>query len=1373
MRKQKDTGSHRRFFILSFLILPALLVNMGGCAGGCEVMEPLPAELPPSQTIEGGLQVRITEGGLERITAEIPVFVEAALQNFQVPPTTIVDASLGTLTLCPEGCQVNILLPPDGVSVEVTDNETLTLSVSLIASTALKFRMELLGFNPTDCTFTLNTDPAQPLHVDADIGFFIRESDGELRIEVQGIRNVSVAGLDFGVEECGFLTDVLDFFAGVMSNLMGWLDSLISSPIAEWLTNELILPWLQPYIDDLIPSLGVTGQIDIGAFIADLSPGTSGKLETRMAMGGYVNLFNKGMTLGVITGLNSDDDPETRERIPDQFGVMAHSEPARCVPPFSTFSMEPYVQSGEMTLVPGRETYSLGVTPALNGTNDSNLLTYSTGEMAGETADVGVGVSEHFLNLAGFHAINSGALCVSMGTEQMDMLTVGLIGILVESLTGLINNNRKDAPMKVVVRPQWPAQFAVGEGTEDDPLLDLYLRDFRVDLYPFVEERYTRALTLALDMHVGMNMETQLNDEGQLVVVPTLMGVDEDNVVVRVHNSHLVAEDPAELEATLPQVMGLIMPLLTSALGEGFPLPELGNGLSLNSLEFKPNTNNTVMLVLASIKPSSQPLPPMPVRTMAKVVDVKVPPPESIREGIIAGDIEDLPSVALDVGVESPEPGVVYEWQYRLGERGLWRPFTTRNHLVIRERAFSFQGWHSLYVRARKRGAPLSQDRTPQRIDVLLDSTVPILDVKTDGVNVVFKGFDMVTVGDRLRYSYCRSAGNWSEYSYSSRLSYMNALGYARACDGRLGVRVKDEAGNVGEVWSEPTTWMNSEPVALSSRGDDSARGCSATGSPSGVLPLVFAMLALLGLMVRRKSVSVFREVERNKASTFLSLVCLMAAGVLLSSACSKSSPGGENNNNTLCEDDDDCMHMSCPDGLIPACKFGRCECVDDILFGRLGMYSSLVVVSGPQAYISAYNRSYGDLMVGRFSPPGVVPNQPYYPGDHGWEFVDGVPDAPVMVPNSDVRGGIRTKGENVGTYTSIGVNSSRHPVVAYHDETHGDLKFAWYDGSDWHHHMVDDGGSDDPEVGRAGLYNKIIMRKSDRAPGILYMAPHVSSADPDQPIHCELRFAQAKMENPSTYNDWIVYVIDRMVVQPQGEEGSETLDWEKGVGVHPSAALKPDGTIVVAYFDSVKGNLMMSEMVDDGEGVGYFSEPVIVDGEDGEGRDNGKVGLFVSVAVDPSEPEIYHFTYTDPDLNNVYYYNTAMESREIVDDGYRMEDNEETGLPMPVFHQVGWDAKLIMGGNGSTMIFYQDSTNHELRLAKRVDYDSDWTFEVIAGGKDPFNGAYGFSISLSVDGTRAFVSSYVINEHAEPDLLGNDPEKYFVEIFEVDLGPG
>ncbi len=1339
----------RRAYGLMVSGLLAALLWSSGCGGGCSALEPAPAPMPPQQTIEGGFQVRVTRSGLQKLSSELPGLMNAALQNLSIEERQIVANIVGTLTLCPNGCDVNASV--EDVSLVVSDPETLTVHAAIAFDTALVFYGDPIVGGDFTCTFTMATQPGQPVVVDVDIGFYVRDEDGELRIQVQGIRNVDVSGLEFHVTECGYLTDVLDWFADLVNNLLDWLDDVVRNPIAQWLADNVILPWLQPYIDSLLPDpMGVEGQVDVGSLVQQFSPSTQGKLEVRLVPGGYVNLLHEGISMGVITGLNSDADPTTRDDSEVLPGVKAYAEPARCVPPFETFDLEPYVVAGDMTRVAARGTYAMKVASELNGSMDESELVYQSGDWAGQPADVGIGVSRTFFNLAGFHAVNSGALCLTMGTEQVSMLTVGLFGVVVPSLADLIDPHSGDAPMLMVVRPQAPIEFSIGEGTEDSPLLDAFFKDFQVDIYPFTEDRYVRALTLGLDMHVGINLEAEPNQDGTgLVVVPTILGLSEDNVTVRVHNSELIAEDPEELEAMLPGILSMIAPVLTSALGSGFPLPTLGNGTTLDKLEFRPNNRYDMLLVLASIRQGNHNLPLPPVDTRLRLRALETPDVEVVREGLRRKRAEDLPGVVLDVEVLDPYGTGDYEWQYRL-DGGLWHPFRTGSRLEIHDPLFVFQGTHRVQVRARRKGAVWSLDRTPAEVSFTVDFEPPLLAVDREGDQVRLVGFDLVTPRDRLRYAVAEGEHSWRTLDRPA-LSLDEARRLAAATGGRLGVSVTDEAGHRTVKW---VTLQGEAPQAPQPGPGVGWLGCSTAGAGTGL----FWVLLLAGLaLLRRRRLSL--------------LVLVLGLGSWI--ACSDEAPGGNGNENNACVDFTDCEHLQCQEGQAPDCVDGTCQCVDDLPLGQIGTHSSLAIVPGPVAYVAAYNRTYGDLMLARFSPPGIVPHRLYEPGGHGWEFVDGVPGGPVDYPHSEVRGGVSRKGDDVGTHTAIGVTlESRNPMIAYRDETHGSVKFAWFDGENWHIHVVDDGGSEDPEQGDAGYYIAMSQSRTDGKPAIAYVAPRIPTQDPNEPFVCQLRYAEAMVETPSAPEDWVLYVVDQVVV-PERPEDAPPEDWPACTGLHVSMFRKSDDSPVLAYYDSVKGNLVMSELVTEADGTKHFSEPLVVAGQAEDGSDTGDVGLFPSVFVTESGGTVYHYSFADRRLRRLYYYNTTMDGPVVVDDGYRMETNPVTGRPMPVSHFVGWDSKLYVSGD-TVFVAYQDGTSHELRIATtRLDQDpTDWRYEVLAGDEPAFQGAYGFYINFVVHSGTAYLSSYVINEHAQPDQLGGRAVRYFVEIFERPIQP-
>src|SRR5262249_37077932 len=125
---------------------------------------------------------------------------------------------------------------------------------------------------------------------------------------------------------------------------------------------QFVVGLLTPAIDDLIQGflphpLGLAGVLNVGNLLAGLNSTSGAMLETRLVPGGYVQLNNGGMSLGLITGLNSDRDPSTRT------GALA-SEPSLCVPPVT----RPNLGAAPFSLpVTTRGTYQLDAASAFTG----------------------------------------------------------------------------------------------------------------------------------------------------------------------------------------------------------------------------------------------------------------------------------------------------------------------------------------------------------------------------------------------------------------------------------------------------------------------------------------------------------------------------------------------------------------------------------------------------------------------------------------------------------------------------------------------------------------------------------------------------------------------------------------------------------------------------------------------------------------------------------------------------------------------------------------------------------------------------------------------------------------------------------------------
>jgi len=1362
---------------------------------GCDILQPMQNgnEVPMNQTIEGGMQLRVTPTGFEKISAIIPGILEDMTDITVIAESGSTFGSCGTacvrFTACPGGCNVDIDIPPGGV--QVTSNSSMllvdiTLNVEFILDARVE--VEIFGFGILDVTCGLAIDTWQePLHMTVGIEPYIRDADGELRLRLVNVSNLSLAGITFSISGCGILGNYLNTYLDYVNQIFDWLDAILGNPITEFIVNSFVLPLMQDFIDGLLPDpLGLEGQFDIGSLLSGFSPGAEGVLELRLTPGGYVNLHGNGMSLGVITGVNSDSDPTTRGATMDpQTGVRDHSEPHRKMPPMPTPDFSGTLSQAP---VPRQTAFRIDPSSEMGGFNDSQYLRYKdpTGPVYNQVADLAIGTGETFLNLLGFHLLNSGALCLEVGTQEVDMLTVGLFSIMVNSLGELVDPLVGDAPMRLVIRPQTPLVFDVRNNMDENnpqPLLKMFLDDFQIDMYAFSEERYVRAFTMAVDMELGLNLMSTVDpNDGTLYIKPILDNVDAANLVVRIHDSELIGDSPEELELLFPNVLSMLMPMITGMLPD-IAMPEL-MGVKMEYLEFRSNDAQDMMLILANLSLPSPvppaPLPTLPVVTDARLVEVSVPTPAQWRasqlDPTVAKEQKDVPTVRIAVAPTRAHAEDV-QWQYRLNGT-IWRSFRNGPELVLRDPTFTFQGWHRIEVRGRIKGHPQSLERQPQVFDVLIDSMPPLQKATLEDGEVIFNGFDLVTARNDLRYSYEFEPGRFSEWSDRGSMSLSRAQRLAEAHGGVLRVRVKDEAGNVSEAEIAQNV-LGAVPVVKA------AAGCGCATS-SGSSPLAVFLLGMLGLVFFRRRRSAKRPVTFLMTALFaVALVALLGLA-----GCAKKAGAGDSDAHVVpsCTDDDECAALQCEDGQIPLCIDNTCQCMDDLVWGKIGQYSSLAV-SYSDIMVSAYNARYGDLMFGRINKNDIGSN----PVITEWEFVDGVPwSQEPDVPTSEIRNGIRTKGDNVGRFTSIGTNTNGHPVIAYYDVTHGALKLARFDGTNWIIMVVDDGGdSESSDGGDAGRFTSISMRNGDRAPGIAYMVQNLPSSDATGTVS-QVRFAQAITANPSFGSDWNIYILDEVQV-PGVPDPAPLGDWPAGIGVTTAVTRTSDDRPVVVYYDSVNGNLKGAEYDD---GAAGFLPAVLLDGEDGAGGDTGDVGLYPSVRVH-GDDTIWHVSYMDKALKQLLYLRTGSDPvYEVVDDGLRQETNPITGLPMPVSHFVGFDSKITAVGSNPNpllnkiVIAYQDSSTHEILWAERdAAATNPWSVVSVVGGEEavwnsslqrfddlngnPWEGSYGFYLGLADDMTTAYMSSFAINEWAESDLFGNAPLNYWVQIFAVNLSEG
>lgn len=1274
--------------------------------------------MPADQTVEGGAQIRVTPSGFTKLGNLLP-----QIANSSLAPVCIAKGGvdLGFVSLA-SYCDVNsagcsgkaCAVVPSVAFTQLTPNgnNALNIRVGLNVDTTIPISVFLVG----SCNLRISTtaaNPDTPIIADMNLGLGIKRPDGELDIRVTGVNQIDISGLDF-ISNGGVICDIAETAGDLIVDVGDFFLSLLG-PILTGPINNLV--------QSILPNpLGVANMIDVGALMEGVSPGTEALMEGRIVPGGFVSTAGGGLSIGVITGLNADQHPETRD-------VGLTSEPAACVPPFlppnladpagAALSTTSYLE-GSTTVT--RPTFTLPLAPEFSGAADNV-----------GNPDLMMGISDTTLDLAGHHLVASGGMCLGVGTSLIGQLNVGTIGILVPSVEELQSDNGND-PLLLVTRPQRPLGFTINDDTANKALT-IHIEHLEVDFYAFLFERYVRAFTLDLTMNADIGLTFEQTPTGA-VIKPVLGGISAEEVQIKVLNSEFARESPEDLEAVLPSVFDLVTPLLGDLppidvpTFAGFTLENLSLARVATPkddfLALKASLGNNLALAQLNqqitvdyLKEKARQVASNKITAKARLVSVTTPAPAAVRSALkgVAGGA--MPQVMFEVDKYDAQ-GRELEYSYNL-EHGMFRPFVTPGPgaLVIADKAFAWQGKYEIGLKARVKG-DYTTTSEPIYTKVTIDSVAPrFLTDKAEWVDDQYHltMFDIVS-GNVVQWALGKvgergPATPWFDGGFAT---IDRALLEQHAIDGEVVVYARDEVGNTGHVLIAP---FHGQP------GEGAGCDCNSSGPTTGGVLLMVIVGGLLVIRPRRRRVRLL-ALARKPLVTQLALWVGLSVTLSLVPGCSCGSASS-------CELFTDCP--DCPEGEIAFCIDGTCVCSDDIVIGKLGAYSDVATGPDSSTWVSAYHNQYGDLVVARAPDTGGrIP-------DTAWEWVDGVPDGPVIVPQSAFRGGIAAKGDDVGMYTSIVVSPDSTPQVTYFDRDSGSLKFAERSADGvWTNHVIEAGTGDlgNGEIGNTGaligMYTSLSKRGDDGKPGVAYLA-HVADANGRR---AEVRFATASTVHPTSAADWKVYVVDTAALPDEDPNNPNIYPLPEGLGLFVDLARMPDQSPVVVYYDRSAGDLKVSkfDIAND-----RFATAVVLDG-----AGDLDAGWSPSVGVDPNG--VVHVAYVDATHDDLLYITDAAGAQKsIVDDGLRIVGTTVDGLPKPEYHFVGDDAGLVLVGDGTVpVIAYQDATTQELMLAQRLT-DGSWTRESLAGHTDPWPGAYGFFASNTVAGPDLVISNWVIDQ--------------------------
>ncbi len=1380
---------HLRSFFLPCLL--GLFACSGGSCSGCggSAVQPIPGGFPIAERIDNAAQARLTTSGIQFVQDNISAIIETLVPgglDFAIPAASGSTSGVDYMIRPDGGCTAHIEI--QSFTLTPTPPNTLAGHIQVIVDSrdasgshagVPVHLTSLCVFGgcaiDTVCNADIDTHNGSRPYIGMvfDVDFAAETHPARMGYTKIVVRNAALASgedvedadIDFG--GCSGISGLVvegvvglfksTLISSIQTQLTGAIQGAIDSQLCTKQGTAGCPVGSHPdpagtdatavckYDSDntCVPQLlGTDGQGDLGAaFLGSLSPGTHAPGQFLLASGGDGEAVNGGMSLFMYGGFRSTDRTFTTS--------PAHNP---CVP---------VVDPPPLPTVPRVDAFRGNVIP---GTMTS--------------ADFGLGISEDFLNYAGYGMFDSGMLCLGVGTRTSQQLSTGLFSLLIQSLKSLAFP-ADAAPISLALRPQVPPTFHVGNTQMGDPLLTVSLPQLAMDFYVWSSERYVRFMTFTSDLTIPIDLTVT---DGQ--VVPTLGSITADNATVT--HSDSLTEDPATLAGLVQDVLSMFAGSLSSSIPAvslpsimGFDLqvpPDGVVGFNQSSESFVGVFAN---LALAS---ASAPIT-VASDTEMQVDDVKIDPRPLALATWGQGP---LPAVTIDLAAQSPAHGVDYEYSYRIDGMA-WSPWTREPHLVVRDRALLFQARHVLEARSRIVGAPGSVDPTPARSEVLVDVLPPDVELTPTAAGLRVTAHDVISPTDALRYRTGLGDGAFSDWQALGDGATVTPPDAATPVQ----VEVIDEAGNVGHAQEKLIRGLPN-PAAASGCGC-TVPGQSSSGSPFAGFTFLMALALAVGLRRRRRCQRRTSPKRTRSRRGLMQIAFLFGLPLVLSiGGCScGSSPdttcGGmcmlavppATSGSICCPMTNMCMAYSLDDACDPGFT---CASADDVTIdgsctlscsscmpkaplhpGLLATHLDMATESDGTVLLSGYSPGmppslrWGDLVVGTWDPTTMAAS---------WDIIDGVPSDPPTADPSGWRGGVSTPGDDVGRWTSM-VTSGSEVYVSYYDKTHGALKLATKSGDSWSVQTVDDDGD-------AGRYSSIALDASGN-PVIAYL--HIAAPDAGGVVKSSARVATASSPSPSGSADWTTTdvftatipcrpgmcndgqtcVDSGLCVTPTSDCASACAsgsvctmgtcataladayveDMPVAAGLYDQLAATPSGLALV-FYDRTEGNLMGAS--DDG---GSWGDAFLIDGYGVGDPAVGDSGIGASLFVDGDG--VWHVSYVDGSEETLRYatVDAGTATTEVVDDGAT-----DGAMPNPDGrHIVGDDSSIVVTPDGEVRIVYQDATSAHAMMARRARGATDWSVTVLDQ-----TDATGFWLEQQLVGTTSYIATFWRKGGSDPD---------------------
>lgn len=875
------------------LALITMIFGISACAGdscSCDgfVTKDFPVD-KADKTIPKSGEVRVTESGLSFLSDNLPDIVAGFLPgglNFCVPPSSVsgVDICSDGSTCAGGGLGCNMTLTIDDADIVATHPDTLSVTI-LIGDLNETLPLEFLG---ADCTLRLHSeaDQDQPATIGGaiPITFTVDTSSpfNDVRVEIQDAEvDTDDVGYDIDAVSFGDLlvcegADLIAESDFVRNLLLSQLEDQFIPIIQEQFDQFLCQPCdegcpigsscnmdqgLCRYGDDTCPQnpLGLAGELKLGTVLADYTenPDASVDLTVRAADQAVVDT---GLTLALRSGY----DPV---------------EGSLCIPVDPT----------------ARKFAALPLSPTVTGNTRPD----------GTPFHFGLGYHKTAFEELLWSVWGSGATCLRVGTDTVGLVTTGAFGALLPSIKQLAYGKTSEAYVKIV--PQTPPKVILGANDVtpmgnsyqiDDPLMTIDWKDLDVHIYGYVQDRFTRIVTVRMDLLLPIAVVA----DGMGGIIPVLGDFEEALTNERILHAGLVAEDPERILELLPTLIGFALPALADSLADPIEIPEFfGFRIHIGPGDVTSVDNNTSIAIFADLELAQMPLT---LRSDTTIIDQRVDLSRRTPSGMVR------PTVTLDVlplaniAQLDQSTGEV-EYSYRV-DHGTWSMFNRTNELLVDHPLLVWPGEHRIDVRARYVGEPYTVDPTPASTTVVIDWEPPTVEIERRDAIVTFDGSDVVDPQNELQYRYKLITGDspsaWTQWS---RRDQLDLAGIDTPERFRLDVEVRDRAGNTGEdtqtiTWHRPLERRELPTTNTADTENQPRLGCNAAG---GEGPAGLAWLLLVGggfLLVRRR---------RSAQLRVVGLAALLSVGAC---KCGEDPPVQDDGCDPACAENQDCVNGQC-----------------------------------------------------------------------------------------------------------------------------------------------------------------------------------------------------------------------------------------------------------------------------------------------------------------------------------------------------------------------------------------------------------------------------------------------------------------------------